>query len=210
MEMAVIAIVSWPRLCGRVEALKAICHMRLDRDDLRTAVEDAATGRRRRGADKDKESATAPATLDDFRCSPPHPSLLHWSKRPLSPALHTRSFPLAHPLPPACTPAPSHLHTRTFPPTHPLLSACYLLISSVFFLFCVVDMAGNGVQACAPRRGLSRSRVLVPRLLSHHRSFSVTSGCSEHGSWSFSLIVPCIPACLRIAPLPGNCDLNIK
>lgn len=89
--MAVFVAVRRSRLYGRVEALKAVCHMRLDRDDLRASVEDAATdSRRRRGADKEP-AAASPATLDDFRCSPSHSPLLHDTKR-LIPHAHLLLF----------------------------------------------------------------------------------------------------------------------
>lgn len=52
--------------CCRVAALKALCEMRLDKDDLRAAV-DAAGGPRRRTKKGDADESR---TLDDFRRAP--------------------------------------------------------------------------------------------------------------------------------------------
>lgn len=53
-------------MASRVAALKALCEMRLDKDDLRGAI-DAAAGPRRR---LKKGEVDDSATLDDFRRAP--------------------------------------------------------------------------------------------------------------------------------------------
>ena len=56
-------------VAGRVAALKAICEMRVDRDDLRGVVDAAAAGP---GRKKKADRGPDPPTLEDFRC-PRHP-----------------------------------------------------------------------------------------------------------------------------------------